>query len=291
MSYKMPTTAVISDAGFASRFLPITKTIPKAMIPLGSKPVMQHAVEECVRAGIKNIIIVATPDGKAVYEDYFTNKVESIKKLLDSQGKVKRFEPVEEVLHLANITVITQDPSLPYGNGSPFKSAEQLLPKGEAFIAMYSDDVILGGKGAVIKLVEKYAENPDADAIIGVQEVPGKEIEKYGSVEFKPGTKELKRLIEKPKAEEAPSQLASYGRYLLTDKVFEYLTPKHTGKDAELWLADAVDRIAGEGKVLTAEADGTWYTTGDPKGYLMSQISYALETEDWDDEIKTLVLK
>jgi UTP--glucose-1-phosphate uridylyltransferase len=256
------------------------------MIPLGAKPVMQLAVEECVAAGIRNIIIVATPEGKAVYENYFHNGAERIAELLEKQGKMKRFEPVREALALANITVIEQDPELPYGNGSPFKSAQPLLPKGEAFVAVYSDDVVLKGSGGVAALVQKFKENPDADAIIAVQEVPGAEIEKYASVEFRPGTEELQRLIEKPKAAEAPSQLASYGRYLLTEKVFEYLTPKFVGKDAELWTADAVDKIAGAGgKVLTAQAEGTWYTTGDPKSYFMAQLVWTLENEDWSDEI------
>ena len=119
MSYKMPTKAVITDAGFASRFLPITKTIPKAMLPLGPKPIMQYVVEECVAGGIKEIIIVATHEGKPIYEDYFNNPCEKIYKQLASQNKLDRFESVREVLDLADITVIEQDPELPYGNGSP----------------------------------------------------------------------------------------------------------------------------------------------------------------------------
>ena len=126
MAYKKPTKAVITDAGFASRFLPITKTIPKAMIPLGAKPIMQYTVEECVKGGIKDIIIVATKEGKPIYEDYFNNPVEKIYRQLESQGKLDRFEAVREVLELAHITVIEQDADLPYGNGSPIASARLL---------------------------------------------------------------------------------------------------------------------------------------------------------------------
>ncbi len=269
MPYKKPTKAVISDAGFASRFLPITKTIPKAMIPLGAKPIMQYVVEECVSAGIKDIIIVATPDGKKVYEDYFNNPVEKIHKLLESQGKAERFDPVKAVLEMADITVIEQDPALPYGNGSPFASAKPYLNENEAFLALYSDDVVFGGKGAVRALLDAFEEKPEADAIISVQKVEGAEIEKYASVKFKDGSEELEQLIEKPKVAEAPSQLASYGRYLLTPKVLEYLIPKNTGKDNELWTADAIDRTAKNGgKVYVTEAkNGIWYTTGDPANY------------------------
>lgn len=276
--YKQPTKAIVMDAGFASRFLPITKTIPKAMIPLGNKPVMQVVIEECARAGITEIILVATPEGKPIYENYFFSKSEKVKELLDKQGKSDRFEPVEHVLSgLPKITIITQDPSLPYGNGSPIASAKPYIGD-EAFVALYSDDIVLGGEGAVKALVEAYKEHPDAAAVIGVQTVEGREIEKFGSVKFKDDdSKEVERVIEKPKMEEAPSQLASYGRYLLTPAVFEYLNPEETGKDGELWTADAVDKLASHGKkVFTAEAkDGIWYTTGDPTAYLAAQIKYA----------------
>ena len=121
--------AIITDAGFASRYLPITKTIPKAMIPIGAKPVMQLCVEECVEAGIEEIIIVATPNTKSkeIYDDYFHNKADNVKALLDRQGKSERFAAVEEVLNFPKITVIEQDPSLPYGNGSPIVSAKEYV--------------------------------------------------------------------------------------------------------------------------------------------------------------------
>ena len=144
MAYKKATKAVITDAGFASRFLPITKTIPKAMLPLGPKPIMQYVVEECVAGGIKDIIIVSTPEGKHIYEDYFSNPCEKIYKQLASQGKLDRFESVRNVLEIANIKVIEQDQSLPYGNGSPIASAKPYLNDDEAFLALYSDDLIFG---------------------------------------------------------------------------------------------------------------------------------------------------
>lgn len=276
--YKKPTKAIVMDAGFASRFLPITKTIPKAMIPLGNKPVMQVVIEECARGGITEIILVATAEGKPIYENYFFGKAERAKALLDSQGKSERFEPVEYVLNnLPKITIIVQDPALPYGNGTPIACAREYIDDDESFVALYSDDIIIGGEGAVKALLEAHAVHPDADAIISVQTVEGKEIEKYASVKFKDGTEEVERLIEKPKLEDAPSQLASYGRYLFTPEVFKYLNPSETGKDGELWTADAVDKIASSGKkvFVTEPVGGTWYTTGDPKSYLAAQIKYA----------------
>ena len=291
MIYKMPTKAVVTDAGFASRYLPITKTVPKAMMPLGNKPVMQFVVEECVQAGIKEIIIVATPEGKPIYEDYFNNNVNRIRKQLASQGKSDRYAPVQHVLDFPKIVVIEQDSALPYGNGSPIASAKKFLKKDEPFLAMYSDDVVFGKVGAAKALVDAYEKDPTAEAIIAVQTVEGAEIEKYASVKFKNGKDgEVEMLIEKPKAKEAPSQLASYGRYLLKYSIFEYLTPDRIGKDAELWTADAIDQVAQSGrKVLTAEAQGHWWTTGDPKNYFLAHLNFVLENEDYADDVRKAV--
>ena len=281
--------AVITDAGFASRYLPITKTVPKAMLPLGNKPVMQFVVEECIQAGIEEIIIVATPEGKPIYEDYFNNAVNRIRKQLASQGKSDRYEPVQHILDFPKIVVIEQDPSLPYGNGSPIASAKNFLIKEEAFLAMYSDDVVFGKTGAAKSLVEEYAKHPEAEAIIMGQEVIGKEIEKYGSIKFKPGTRELETVIEKPKQAEAPSQLASYGRYLLKPSIFAYLTPENIGKDAELWTADAIDRLAKKKKVLVAKTAGEWVTTGDPANYFLAHLKYVMAHEPYADEVQAFM--
>ena len=285
MNYKKPTKAVIADAGFASRFLPITKTIPKAMIPIGAKPAMQLVVEECAAAGITDIIIVTTPHsmGKAIYEDYFHGKSENVKALLDKQGKSKRFEPVQEVLDFPNITVIEQDANLPYGNGSPFVSARPYLTDDEAFVALYSDDIIIGSSD-VKTLLDAYDKNPDAKAIITAQEMPDEVLSRYGIIALKDQEKRtLDHIVEKPK-ENAPSNLTSYGRYLLTPEVFEHFDK--TGLDGELWTVDAVTELAKEGDVYVVNSDGKWLTTGDPKNYFLAQLSEAMNHEDWMDDIK-----
>lgn len=273
--YKKPTKAVITDAGFASRFLPITKTIPKAMIPMGAKPIMQLVVEECVEAGITEIIIVATPDGKKIYEDYFSNAVEKIYKQLESQGKLERFEPVKHVLEMANVTVIEQEPQLPYGNGSPIASAKPYLNEDEAFVALYSDDLILGN-GDVKTLLDAYETMPDAKAIITAQEMPEKVWCKYGMIALKDEKKRtLSHIVEKPKnPEDSPSNLTSYGRYLLTPDVFEYLIPKNTGLDDELWTVDAITKLAEKGDVYVVNSKGRWLTTGDPANYFDAYTEY-----------------
>lgn len=286
MSYKTPTKAIITDAGFASRYLPITKTIPKAMLPLGNRPVMQFVVEECIEAGIKQIIIVATPEGKPIYEDYFNNACNHIRKQLASQGKQDRYECIQKVLDFPKITVIVQDQSYPYGNGSPIASARPYIRDDEAFVAIYSDDVVFGAS-AVKDLIDAYAEHPDAAAIIAGQVVPHEEIKKYASISLN-GDK-VTGLVEKPAPEVAPSDLASYGRYLLTPEIFEHLNPKNTGLDNELWTADAIARLIPTGRVYAKKTQGQWMTTGDPKNYFKAHLKYVLDHEDYADDIRDFI--
>ena len=284
--------AIITDAGFASRYLPITKTIPKAMIPIGAKPVMQLCVEECVEAGIDEIIIVATPNTKSkeIYDDYFHGKAENVKALLEKQGKSERFEPVEQVLRFPKITVIEQDATLPYGNGSPIVSAKSFVENDEAFVVLYSDDLVLG-QGDVKTLIDTYHDNPKAKAIIAAQEMPESVWNKYGMIALKEnGT--LSHIVEKPKTPElSPSNLTSYGRYLLTPEIFDYLVPSNTGLDGELWTVDAITKLAEHGDVIVAKSRGKWITTGDPKNYFLAHLEYVLSETDYGEDIIKLVKK
>ncbi len=282
--------AIITDAGFASRYLPITKTIPKAMIPIGAKPVMQLCVEECAEAGIEEIIIVATPGtmSRAIYDDYFHGKADNVKTLLDKQGKSDRFKPVAEVLNFPKITVIEQDPTLPYGNGSPIVSAKSYVEGEDAFVVLYSDDLILG-KGDVKTLIEEYEKHPFAKAVIAAQEMPEEVWHKYGMIALKEnGT--LSHIVEKPKTPDlSPSSLTSYGRYLLTPEVFKYLVPSNTGLDGELWTVDAITKLAETGDVVVARSEGKWITTGDPKNYFMAHLEYVLSNTDYADDVRKFI--
>ena len=268
MKYQIPKKAIITDAGFASRYLPITKVIPKAMLPMGAKPIMQLCVEECIAAGIEEIIIVATPAGKPIYDDYFHKEVPQIKALLERQGKADRYEPVRELLEdFPKITVIEQDQSLPYGNGSPIASARDYIADDEAFVVLYSDDVVFGASD-VKTLIESYENHDDAKAIIIAQEMPRDVLDKYGIIRLKDEeSMTLENIVEKPKVEDAPSNLTSYGRYLLTPEVFKYLNPDNTGLDGELWTVDAITDLTKDGPVYVEKTKGTWLTTGDPKNY------------------------
>ena len=286
--------AIITDAGFASRYLPITKSVPKGMLPLGNKPIMQFMVEECAEAGIEEIIIVATPEGKPVYEDYFNNGVNRIRKQLAAQGKEDRYEPVQHVLNFPKIVVITQDESLPYGNGSPVASAQKFVEGEEAFLVMYSDDVLFGDQGDAKTMVDLYEANPDVAGIIMSQAVSPKVVDKYGIITFKDGSDtDLDFIVEKPDKGTEPSLLASYGRYLLTPAVMQYLVPTNTGKDNELWTVDAITQVAKTKRVLVGKTKGEWMTTGDPENYFKAHLKFVLTNEKYgskvSDWIKELV--
>jgi len=284
---KAPTKAIITDAGFASRYLPITKTIPKAMLPLGNRPIMQLVVEECVKAGIKEIIIVATPEGKPIYEDYFYNSVHHIHDQLIAQGKEARYDVVREVLDLPKINIIEQDRNLPYGNGSPIVSAKDYIASDEAFLVFYSDDVVFG-KSDAESLMDEFSQHPDAKAIVAAQEVDPSVVDKYGIFQLKEGSK-LDYIVEKPAVGQAPSSLASYGRYLLTPEVFEHLNPDNLGLDNELWTVDAITKMAKSGDVYVVSTEGRWVTTGDPKNYFLAHLQYILENENYIEDVKKVL--
>lgn len=290
MPSKKVRKAIITDAGFASRYLPITKTIPKAMLPLGNRPIMQFIVEECAEAGIEEIIIVATPEGKPIYEDYFNNNVNRIRKQLASQGKEDRYEPVQHVLDFPKIVVIEQDPSMPYGNGSPVASAQKFVEGEEAFLVMYSDDVVFGQPGDAQTMIEVYEANPGISGVIMAQEVSPDVVDKYGIISMKNGSdNELDNIVEKPDKGTEPSRLASYGRYLVTPEIFQYLNPMFTGKDAELWTVDAITKVAATKTVRVEHTKGSWMTTGDPENYFQAHLRFALENEKYGSKIKKWV--
>jgi len=286
MSARPVRKAIITDAGFASRYLPITKSVPKGMLPLGNKPIMQFMVEECAQAGIEEIIIVATPEGKPVYQDYFNNSVNRIRKQLASQGKEDRYEPVQQVLDFPKIVVITQDESLPYGNGSPVASAQRFVEGEEAFLVMYSDDVVFGQQGDAKTMVDLYEANPDVSGIIMSQAVSPKVVDKYGIITFKEGSDtDLDFIVEKPDQGEEPSLLASYGRYLLTPSILQYLLPTNTGKDNELWTVDAITQVAKTQRVLVGKTHGEWMTTGDPENYFKAHLKFVLDSEKYGSKV------
>jgi UTP--glucose-1-phosphate uridylyltransferase len=288
--FRIPTKAIITDAGFASRYLPITKTIPKGMLPIGNKPIMQLVVEECAEAGIKEIIIVATHEGAPIYKDYFTSSVPHIREQLASQGKDDRYAAVLEVLDLPKIAVIEQDKSLPYGTASPILSARNYIADDEAFVSMQADDIIFG-QGDAKTLIDFYRDHRDAKAVIAAQPMEKSVWNRYGMIALKDEKKmTLSHIVEKPaKPEDSPSDLTSYGRYLLTPEIFEYFDT--VGLDNELWQVDGITKMAQVGDVYVVPTKGKWMTTGDPKNYFKAYLQYVKDNESYDEDIHELFCK
>lgn len=277
--------AIITAAGFGSRFLPITKIFPKEMLPIIDKPGIQYLVEECAQANLEEVIIVAAPAEVSKFEDYFYGKAVNIRILMTAQGKLDRWQKVEKIFTLPRITVIPQDERLPYGNGRPILSAKDLVMHDEAFVVMWGDDLVLSQVSAVKQIVDFYTQNP-CDGVLAVQEVPDEERDRYAMVKHKAGTQDqVDFLIEKPKPEVAPSNLASYGRYVLTPKIFDYLKADALGLDDELWLQDANAQLAQHGVVRTKVVDGEWLTTGDPVRYMKAHLKFMLAETEYRTEL------
>ncbi len=279
--------AIITAAGFGSRFLPITKSFPKELLPILDKPVIHHLVDECAAADIKEVIIVASPAEVDKFEDYFFGRAINIRTLMIRQHKLERWSKVEKVFELPHITIVPQDESLPYGNGRPVLSVKELVENEEAFIVMFGDDITLGEVSAVKQMIDYFNLHPAA-ALLAVEEVADSEVSKYGIVQPVPDSDKVESLIEKPDISEAKSRLASYGRFVLTPQIFHYLKAEQTGKDGELWLQDANAKLAENGNVRFIKPRETkWMTTGDPLTYLQTHVAVALQDPQIGTQLKS----
>jgi len=243
------TKAVIAVAGYGTRFIPATKVQPKEMLPIVDKPVVQYLVEEAVASGITDIILV-TRSGSQALEDHFDSSLE-LELHLETQEKWRELEEVRRIPDLANFIYVRQNKNLPYGNGTPLLCAKSLIHPGEAVVYMFGDDVVKSEVPCAKQLIDAYYEYQPA-AVIAVQEVPAHEISRYGAAKLKPGTdrNELEHIVEKPSPGEAPSNLAQLGRFVLSYKTIEILEDITVGEGDELWLTDAIDRLAASDSVI-----------------------------------------
>jgi len=273
------TKAVIAVAGYGTRFIPATKVQPKEMLPIVDKPVVQYLVEEAVASGITDIILV-TRSGSQALEDHFDSSLE-LELHLETQEKWRELEEVRRIPDLANFIYVRQTKNLPYGNGTPLLCAKSLIHPGEAVVYMFGDDVVKSDVPCARQLIDAYYEYQPA-AVIAVQEVPPHEISRYGAAKLKPGTdrNELEHIVEKPSPGEAPSNLAQLGRFVLSYKTIEILEDITVGEGDELWLTDAIDRLAASDSVIVHPIEGKWFTTGDPLRFLKTTVEFALDRPD-----------
>ena len=273
--------AIVAVAGSGTRLLPATKSMPKEMLPIVDKPIIQLVVEELVAAGIEDIILVTKWDKKPL-EDHFDQNwalVDELKKA----GKDKLLEEVKKISNLANFIYIRQKG--PYGNGTPVLSAASIV-RDEPFMFVWGDDLVKSKIPFAKQMVDYY--NKTGHLMIGVQEVPLDQVSRYGIVKVKKGTMQIEDIIEKPSINNTPSRLADFGRMILNQEIVDILKETALGKGNELYLVDALKTyVKNGGKFYAKEIeDGEWLTTGDPLNYMKTMLKYAFDREDIGSEMK-----
>ncbi|MBI2037322.1 MAG: UTP--glucose-1-phosphate uridylyltransferase GalU [Candidatus Magasanikbacteria bacterium] len=284
------TKLVIPVAGLGTRFLPATKAQPKEMLPVVDKPIIQYVVEDAVKSGITDIIMVTGPSKRAV-EDHFSPNYELVN-LLKKQGKEDIAEEVKKIADLANFIFIRQKG--PYGNGTPVLCAKDIIGD-EPFAVMWGDEFFYApNKPQLKQLIEVYEKY--GDPVITTCKVSKQDTKKYGIIDAKEvetGIYQVKNIVEKPGPEKAPSNLAILGGFILTPDIFEALEKTKLGKDGELWLADAHTKVLKKRPYYACLVDGTYYDTGSKLGYLKANVDFALRdkklADDFRDYLKSVI--
>ncbi len=292
-THKRVRKAVLPAAGLGTRFLPATKAMPKEMLPVVDKPLIQYSVEECLSSGIENIIIV-TGRGKNAIEDHFDSSPE-LERFLEAKGDKKRAQMVRAISHMVRFSYTRQ--SEPRGLGDAVLTARELV--GEEPFAVLLGDVILDGPEPGTKpLIELYEQT--GIGAIAVEAVPSERVHLYGIIDATPekGTKwgnrllRVNDLVEKPKAEDAPSNLSVLGRYVLPPIIFDFLRLTRAGAGGEIQLTDALRQLAREKGLWALVYEGKSYDAGDKLGFLKATVEMALKNAefgaDFREYLKTL---
>ena len=279
--------AVIPAAGLGTRFLPATKAQPKEMLPVVDTPSIQYVVEEAVRAGLTDILIV-TGRGKRSIEDHFDRSVE-LEHFLESKGKFDELKQVREISDMATIHYIRQKD--PLGLGHAVAVAEDHVGS-EPFAVLLGDDLISPSTPLLTEMLrahERYGRS-----VIAVQEVPLPDISLYGSIEPEPVEEHLDRvlsIVEKPAPEEAPSNLAAIGRYVLTPDIFDALRETEPGTGGEIQLTDAINLLAKERAVYAYRFTNGRFDVGNKLDYLKATVELALEREDVGEDFRRFLVE
>jgi len=272
--------AIIPAAGLGTRFLPATKAQPKEMLPIVDKPTIQYIIEEAINSGIEDIMII-TGRNKRSIEDHFDKSIE-LELELEKHGKKDLLHLVQDISNLVNITYIRQKE--PKGLGHAIYCAKTFIGN-EPFAVLLGDDVVTAEKPCLKQMIEQYDKYQAS--ILGVQTVPQEDVNKYGIVA---GNKEGERiykvtdLVEKPKQEVAPSNIAILGRYIITPKIFEYLENTKPGSGGEIQLTDALKELAKEEDMYAYDFIGRRYDVGKKQGFLEATVEFALAREDLKEE-------
>ena len=276
---------VIPVAGWGTRSLPATKNIPKEMLPIYNKPVIQYVVEEAQRAHIKDVIFVTNRD-KNVIEDHFDHNLQ-LEDVLERAGKLDKLEEVRRVAEMVNILSVRQKRQL--GLGHAVMCARELVGDGP-FAVMVGDDLMFSGVPGIGQLIE--VAMAEKMPVIGVMEVPWEKVSRYGIIdgeEVAPGVYRVRDMVEKPKREEAPSRMAIVGRYVLTPDIFDYLEKVKPGHGGEIQLTDALQAMAKERGMMAVRMAGMRFDAGDWAEFLSANIYFALQDESLRYELLGLL--
>ncbi|QFF98168.1 UTP--glucose-1-phosphate uridylyltransferase [Psychrobacillus glaciei] len=268
--------AVIPAAGFGTRFLPATKALPKEMLPIVDKPNLQYIIEEAIASGIEDIIIVTGRNKKSM-EDHFDKSIE-LELLLKKTGKLELLETVENISNLVDIHYMRQKE--PLGLGHAILCTKKFIGN-EPFAVLLPDDIIDAKVPALKQMIDKYEEVQSS--ILGVNEVPTEDVHKYGIVDYSEAENNLfsvKRLVEKPSIENAPSNQAIVGRYILTPAIFEELEKVQPDAKGEIQLTDAIDSLLKKESIYSYIFNGKRYDVGDKLGFLQATFDFALKRDD-----------
>jgi UTP--glucose-1-phosphate uridylyltransferase len=273
--------AIIPAAGFGTRFLPATKAMPKEMLPIVDKPIIQYVVEEAVASGIEDIVIV-TGWHKRSIEDHFDYPFELEKRLLEA-GKEEQAEQVRKIAEMANFIYVRQKG--PYGNGTPILNARRVIGN-EPFAILWGDEFIYSTPPRLKQMMDVWDKFGKAN--ISAVRVPDEVVNKYGIADvsdIEPGVFKINKITEKPPVGKAPSNLATHGAYIMPPELFDILAQTKTGKDGELWLVDAINQLAKTQDVYAVEIkNGKYYDTGNKLEYLKAVVEFGLRHEELKDE-------
>ncbi len=279
--------AVFPAAGWGTRFLPATKAQPKEMLPLVDKPIIQYAVEEAVAAGIEQVIIVTSSQKRAI-EDHFDLSYE-LEHLLEEKGDIEMLRQVRAISDLAHIAYVRQKEQL--GLGHAVLMAKDLIGH-EPFAVILPDDVVIADRPCIGQLIDVYHQTHAS--VVAVMEIPPEETSRYGIIASEPSGDPLDHgrlhrisaLVEKPAPEDAPSNLAVIGRYVLTPKIFDKLEQTKSGAGGEIQLTDAIAALMEEQEVYGYEFEGIRYDAGTTMGWLKASVELALGRPDLGAEFR-----
>lgn len=277
--------AIIPAAGLGTRFLPATKSQPKEMLPIVDKPTLQYIIEEAINSGIEEILIITGRNKKSI-EDHFDKSVE-LELELSQKGKIDMLEMVQEISNMVNVHYIRQKE--PKGLGHAIYCAKSFIGN-EPFAILLGDDIVDSKIPCLKQLINSYEEYKTT--ILGVQQVDQESVNKYGILDVKhieDKIYKVKDMVEKPNIEEAPSNVAILGRYIVTPTIFEILESQQPGKSGEIQLTDALRKLLTQEAIYAHSFEGKRYDVGDKLGFLEATIDFALKRNDIGETFKEII--